>query len=131
VEAEADAESESLLEPGRLGVQTYTTLERLGDGRLHSEFSEEDRDACENRGGDADDDDDENGGGRQEALGRSTRARNRWFLFYTLIKNPQLRYFSPVFFFSMEALRQPIPSNTDRLAGRSGDVQTTVRSKLL
>lgn len=83
MEAEADSESESLLEPGRLGVQCYTTLERLGGNRLDA--SEEDHDACENR------DDD------QEALARSTRARNRWFLFYTLIKNPQLRYMT--FFF--------------------------------
>jgi hypothetical protein len=83
VEVEADAESESLLEPGRLGVPSYTTLERLDDSRL--EFSEE----GENRGND--DDDDYNGGG-EEALDRRTRARNRWFLFYTLIKNPQLRY---------------------------------------
>lgn len=83
VEVEAGAESESLLEPGRLGVPSYTTLERLGDSRL--EFSEE----GENRGND--DDDDDNSGGGEEALDRRTRARNRWFLFYTLIKNPQLR----------------------------------------
>ena len=41
---EAEVESVSLLEPGRLGVvQSYTTLERLGNIRV--EFSDQDNDA--------------------------------------------------------------------------------------